>query len=258
MATLWTSCKLLTAETNQPDMQITCIYQNGRTRHKRTAPVLHSPSRSIRSAFRVQRSKLSPSSGQSMIEACLAMFIICLVFFGLFQISQLAAAREILHHAAARGARAKTVGFNRFMVSKAIRIASIPNAGKIISPEFVNEDHALRNMVATMGSGELWDEILTTAEPSSLQYDLERARIPEYMASENHARASFILDYEDWDSIGWSTPRDDSIIIELDVSQQYPLRIPMSHAFYAGSNVNIHGISSIENHHPLYLDDNHW
>ena len=193
-----------------------------------------------------------------MIEACLAMFIICLVFFGLFQISQLAAAREIIHHAAARGARAKTVGFNQFMVSKAIRVASIPNAGKITSPEFTNEDLTLRNMVNSMGSGELWDEVLTSTEPASLQYDLERARIPEYMASENHARASFILDYEDWDSIDWTILRDDSVAIEVNVSQKYPLRIPMQHTFYAATNVNLHGISSLENHHPLYLEDNHW
>ncbi len=193
-----------------------------------------------------------------MIEACLAMFIICLVFFGLFQVSQLAAAREILHHAAARGSRAKTVGFNEFMVSKSIRVAAIPNAGRIIAPEFINEDLTLRHMLATMPKGQLWDEVLTDADPASLQRDLERARIPEYMASENHARSDFILDYEDWHSIGWSTPRDNNEIIELDVHQQYPLRIPMSRAFYANTNVNLHGISSLENHHPLYIDDNHW
>ncbi len=66
-----------------------------------------------------------------MIEACLAMGVICLVFFGLFQLSQLAAAREVINHAAARGARAKSVGLSRFMVSKAIRVALTKCFGNI-------------------------------------------------------------------------------------------------------------------------------
>jgi hypothetical protein len=194
-----------------------------------------------------------------MIEACLAMFIICLIFFGLFQVSQLSAAREILYHAAARGSRAKTVGFNRFMVSKAVRVAAIPNAGRLITPDFANEDHNLRNMLRTMRPGNLWDEILTNAVPSSLQQDLENARIPEYMSSENYARSSYILDYEDWDSISWTVPHNSTRdIIEVEVSQQYPLRIPMHRAFYAADTVDIHGISAIENHYPLYIDDRDW
>jgi len=218
------------------------IYQNGRIRLKRTAPVHY-----------------SPKNGQSLIESCLAMFIICILFFGLFQISQLAAGREILYHAAARGARAKTVGFNRFMVSKSIRVASIPNAGKLISPDFVNEDFTLRDMIATLRPGELWNEILTNATPSSLQQDLESARIPEYMNSENYARASYILDYEDWDSIVPNVPRNSSAdILEVEVSQQYPLRIPLHRAFYAADSVDLRGISAIENHYPLYIDDQDW
>ncbi len=194
-----------------------------------------------------------------MIEACLAMFIICLIFFGLFQISQLSAAREILYHAAARGSRAKTVGFNSFMVSKAIRVAAIPNSGRLTEPEFVNEDRNLRNMLRTMRPGQLWDEVLTNAVPSSLQQDLESARIPEYMSSENYARSRFILDYEDWDSISWTVPRNSTRdIIEVDVSQQYPLRLPMHRAFYAADTVDLHGVSAIENHYPLYIDDHDW
>jgi len=197
--------------------------------------------------------------GQSMIETSLAMFIICLIFFGLFQISQLAAAREILFHAAARGARAKTVGFNRFMVSKAIRVASIPNAGKLTSPDFENVDLALRHMLATRRPGELWDEVLQNANPSSLQEDLERARIPEYMNSANYARANYILDYEDWDTISWNIPHNlYGDVLEVSVSQEYPLRIPLHRAFYAADSVDLTGVSSIENHYPLYLDDRNW
>jgi hypothetical protein len=188
------------------------------------------------------------------------MGIICLVFFGLFQVSQLAAAREVLYHAAARGARAKTVGFNRFMVSKAIHVAAIPNAGLMLEPEFTNEDWMLRDMVATMRPGTLWDEVLSNTDPSSLQQVLESARIPEYMGSENWARANYILDYEDWDAIRWSQPAlvPDGSIIDIHVSQEYPLRIPLHRTFYAADSVDVHGVSSIESHYPLYLDDQDW
>jgi hypothetical protein len=212
----------------------------------------------------------SSKRGQSLIEACLAMGVICVVFFGLFQISQLAAAREILHHAAARGARAKTVGFNEFMVAKAIRVAAIPNAGRMVVPIFINENLELQQMVQTQGPGELWDNVLSNTDPSSLQQNLESARIPEYMGSENWAQADFILDYDDWDSIGWTFPSlvPDGTLLEVHVSQHYPLRIPLHRVFYAPEpviidgypvdTVDLDGYATIENHYPLYLDDGGW
>lgn len=224
----------------------------------RDAPVsLNRPRRGPPSvAPRAARAK----KGQSLIEACIAMAVICLVFFGLFQLSQLAAAREILHHAAARGARAKTVGFNRFMVAKAVRVAAIPNSGRMTEPVFVNENWALRDMVATMQPGELWDEVLNNTDPVSAQENLESARIPWYMGAENWARAEYILDYEDWDAIGTSVPSliADGSIIDVNVSQRYPLRIPLHRTFYAGDTVDLRGLSSIEAHYPLYLDDQDW
>ena len=217
---------------------------SGRTRYRRLAPTFLSGNR---------------RSGQSMIETCLAMFLICLIFFGLFQISQIAAAREILFHAAASGARAKTVGFNRFMVSKSIRVASIPNAGRMTAPEFDNANPALRQMMATLRPGELWDEAVLNSNPSSIQQDLERARIPEYLASRNYGRANSILNYEDWDTIHWSVPHNlFGDLLQVNVSQNYPLRLPFHRAFYANDTVNLTGTSTLESHYPLYLDDRNW
>ena len=249
-------------------MHTTCESRSGRLPGPREAPVsFHRSKRGLPSAAKAKRglpgeamSVAKAKRGQSLIEACLAMGVICLVFFGLFQVSQLAAAREVLYHAAARGARAKTVGFNRFMVSKAIHVAAIPNSGRMLEPDFTNEDFMLRDMVATMRPGELWDEVLHNTEPSSIQQAIESARIPEYMGSENWARANFILDYEDWDELGWSQPAmpPDGSILDIHVSQDYPLRIPLHRAFYAEDSVDVHGISSIESHYPLYIDDQDW
>jgi len=186
---------------------------------------------------------------------------------GLFQVSQLLAAREVLYHAAARGARAKTVGFNRWMVAKCLRVAAIANAREMVSPPFVREDTTLRDMVATLRPGELWSAVLG-AVPVSEQYGIERARIPEYLGAENYPRSLQILDYEDWNSIyitdSGSQPVDpedpDSMnpVLHFGVSQNYRLWVPMHRAFYAADNVRIAGESYLENHYPLYLEDMHW
>ena len=72
------------------------------------------------------KTKTGPRRGQALIESCLAIIVLCLVFAGLFQISQLFAAKEILDYSASRGARAKAVGFNEWMVRKVARVAAIP------------------------------------------------------------------------------------------------------------------------------------
>ena len=93
-----------------------------------------------------------PRAGQSLVESCLVIGLTCLLFFGLLQISQLFAAREVLYHAAARGARAKTVGFNRWMVTKAVRVGAIPNAGRMLVPEYEREQPSeLVGLVESLG-----------------------------------------------------------------------------------------------------------
>lgn len=190
------------------------------------------------------------------------MGIICLIFFGMFQVSQLFAAREVAHHAAARGARARTVGFNRSMVHRSIRVAAIPNAGRIVEPAYQNVDTALRAAMAAYRAGDFWSWALG-ATPSSSQYVLEQARIPEYLGSENWAQAHYVLDYEGWDSVHASyggagvpgVPAQPGEQMEVRVWQDYPLWVPMRAAFYAESNVQISASFPMENHYPLYLDD---
>ena len=203
-------------------------------------------------------------SGQSLVETCLAVGIISLLFFGLLQISQIFAAREVLYHAAARGARARTVGFNHWMVTKVIRVASIPNAGPMTEPAYENINPALRALVQTGSPGAVWDSAVG-AVPVSAQYDIERVRIPEYLDSANWPRSSYVLDYENWDSIyadftgagvlpeGVMTPT-----VQVRVGQDYPLWVPGHRAFYAADSVNLAGESEIENHYALYLDDMDW
>jgi len=189
--------------------------------------------------------------------------LICIVFMGIFQVAQLAVAREVLNHAAARGARAKSVGFNNFMVRKSVRVAAIPNAGKLIEPPFLNENPALRAEVATLRPGELWDSTLA-ADPASAQARLEKARIPEYLGSENWPRARWLLDYEDWDTVSVGQVSavggsgGDVGVVQFKVVQDYPLRVPFHRAFYAADEVRLQGRSDLEEHYRLYLEDRGW
>ena len=172
-------------------------------------------------------------SGQSLIESCLVLILICILFFGLFQISQLLAAQEVLNYAAGRGARAKTVGFNRFMVHKTVRVGAIPNAGRMLNP--------------APGGG------------PAREHTAEAARIPLYLGADNWGQLDAILDYEAWDTVHQPQPlglADGTVQVSLE--QDVPLRYPLHHLFYAADQVKLRGEVAIDDHYPLYLDDWGW
>ncbi len=166
--------------------------------------------------------------GQAIIESSLVLALVCLVLFGLFEISQLFAAQEILDYAAARGARAETVGFNSFMVNKIVRVGAIPNAGRLINP-------------------------VVSGGPAA-QSDAELARLPLYLGGENAGRLPGILDYDHWDSIGIPVPAQVGGLIRERIGQDYDLRdFPFSRAFYSSDILSLGGEAYIESHYPLYM-----
>lgn len=201
----------------------------------------------------------------SLVESCLALLLLCLLFSGLFQLSRLLAAREILGHAAARAARARTVGFNEWMVTKSVRVAAIPNAGRMTQPEYVNENTWLRQALTTMRPGQLWTAVLQQ-QPASSRFEIEIARIPEYLASENASRARHTLNYTDWLSLRLDMvdispgPNAPAPILEATVTQDVPLTnaLPGHRAFYAADTIELSGEAALENHYSLYIEDMYW
>ena len=189
-----------------------------------------------------------------MVESCIVMALMCFVLLGTFQLSQLFAAREFMSYAAARGVRAKTVGFNEFMVWKTMRVGTIPNAGVMSSPLFTPP-------TPDWGTGtpaELWQtwHRALTETPDSAQYGVEQSRIPLYLGTEWASQLPPVLDYEDWDTVSIPDPVEEiSGMVSVKVSQEYPLRVPMHTAFYAGDSIELSGEARIENHHALYLED---
>lgn len=173
-------------------------------------------------------------SGQSLVESCLVIAFVCLVFFGLFQISRLYAAQEVLDYAAGRGARATTVGFNRFMVEKTVRVGAIPNAGRLINP------------VCQGGP--------------AVAHALETARIPLYLGAENDGQLRPILDYASWDDIraDLTSARGDGTF-RYGVRQRVSLtNNPFAGAFYREGYLDMTGESYLDEHYTLYMEDAGW
>jgi len=187
-----------------------------------------SPVLSLNSAFCLLHSAFLQRSGQALIESCLAIGLICLLLCGLFQLSRLYSAREIALYACALGARAQTVGFNDFMIRKTVRVAAIPDAGKMTFPE--------------------------TAGGPPTQMAVERGRIPLYLGGEPDMLDG-ILQYEDWETIGYNSSASD-LNLNFSVSQNLPLRYfpTVFQAFYNSDMFPINAELSMDNHASLYLE----
>lgn len=192
-------------------------------------------------------------AGQSLIESCVVIGIICLLLMSLFQLSQLFMAREIMYYAAGRGARAKTVGFNEFMIFKTVRVGTIANAGPLTSPEI--EAQAPSPLTLNLGSYFQTQFPINAASRPAIQRTVEQARIPLFLAADWYGQLSAILDYAEWPDINCyyfeqaSPPQ-----LDFSVHQNFPLKFLFHQAFYADDSIPITGTATIENHYPLYLD----
>jgi len=205
-----------------------------------------------------------------MIESVFIIILTSLVFLALFQYANLFASKIILTHAAARAARCRSVGFNEWMVMKSARVASIPAAGKRITPTFAGVDPAITAALQNNRVGDIWDLALksNTRSPGSM---LERGRIPDYMDSVNQPTADQLLDYEYWDTL--SVDIDEAInldgttpgLVVVDVRMRYPFLVSLR-ALVDGELRNpdpnedmaLGGYFKIENHYPLYIEDANW
>ena len=215
--------------------------------------------------------KKGTSNGQAMIESVFVIIVACLCFLALFQYANLFAAKMTLTHAATRAARARTVGLNHWMVEKAARAASIPVSGKSLIAFGVPS--APSTILLSGKPGSVWDAALL-ASPVSAKAQLERARVPDYMGSENSPTSQEILNYELWEdmSVSLEEPLDlDGTMagsLEVTVQQRQPLLISMMSLMEGtftssgeegvSEGVTMHGKYSIESQYPLYMENMNW
>lgn len=201
-----------------------------------------------------------------MLESIIVILTVCLVLFGLLQVAINYTAQEVLHHAAARAARAKSVGFNDWMVEKAVRVATIPNAGERLEP--IISDYVDSGIPANATPGEAMDMAFSKRPVhSSPSAAIESARIPEYLSSENYGRSTYILNYEEWERGSITYHVDESFsehgTIRVNVQQLFPQRMPFASYLYplAGyrdennvSRIRMQGEAVSGNHSALYLE----
>lgn len=189
-----------------------------------------------------------------MIESVFVMLVLCLILFGMLQMSQLFAGKEIMDHAANAGVRAKAVGFNDFMVHKVVRVATIPNAGKINYPNVPPRTAA---PPATAGSASValaWNNALAS-DPTSPQTGIELSSIPLFLGADRVGELSSFLDYEDWDTV--SRPivsRNADGTLTVRTRQAFPLRFPMLDLFYDDDNFPVRSEAVYPDHAALYLE----
>jgi len=196
-------------------------------------------------------------AGQSLVETALALALLCVAFFGFLQVARLSAAQAVVTWAAAAAARARQVGLNDFMVRKVIRVAAIPNAGRMLTPTPPATSGAARWGAARPGA--LWDAALRGGGVSP-QFAVEQSRIPLYLGAARQGELNAILDYEDWETVRGDWRRRGADELSVRVTQDFPLKYPLHRAFYAADDVRINAAAAEDDyeirrelHYPLYL-----
>lgn len=204
-----------------------------------------------------------------MIESAVVILAACFIFFLVFQLAQIAAAKTVLTHAAARGARARSVGFNAWQVRKVIEVAAIPVAGRRVTPAPMGGDATLAALLSRNRPGDVWDAALR-AVPSSTAAMLERSLIPMYLDSINNQRTYHILNYENWQWLNhnFASSSDSELMpIELELTMGVPIWLT-DEELEAGEFLRpadaerhikrVRATATIEPHAALYLDQNNW
>ena len=187
-----------------------------------------------------------------MIEASVVIVLICFLLLGVVEVSRVFAAKQVLDHAAAAGARARAVGFNEFMTYKVVKAASIPNAGLLENPAM---PHPGSNYDwGGVTPGEAFDYAISSPGNRSHTIDTELSRIPLYLGTLDWNELPGILEYEDWDSVRWPALQNLNDIVSTTVRQDFPLKMPLHRAFYAADEVGLSSQAWQADHHSLYLE----
>jgi len=155
-----------------------------------------------------------------MVETLIAVLIVTSVFLCLFRLSRLLTGKILMQHAAMRVARARAVGFNEFMCTKAARVAVIPVAGERTWPTGAD----------AIGNNE------------------ELARIAIYMQTVTPAVARGVLEYEGWD------------YLHVDAGDGTASKVRMRTGWlgdrdYKDFGFDLEGEAGIERNYPYYMND---
>ena len=175
-----------------------------------------------------QRPRRKRNRGQAAVESVMALTLLCLIFFALFQVSYLFICRIVAHHTAFVTARSYVVGFEEKIVNRAREVGSIGMSGRPTEPP------------ALTG--------LTPAELGAI----EPALIAEFVQSPDYT-----MWYEHWGKIDHSQPISNPsgpVTIEVEV-KNFPLQVPLSQLWMNGKKtVDFESEARLLNHAGYYLE----
>lgn len=171
--------------------------------------------------------------GQAIIESLLVLLILLAAFFFFFDFTYGVVTQLHLNNAAARAARADTVGFNSFHTRKAIRVAMLPVSGKRLVPDGAR--------IVANAEGEL-------------------ALVRTYLQSETESDARGILHYERWDTLQHAVHRKHHLT-ESHLTFEMPLSMPSQLGALFGAKISPTGTRKLsswwqmEDHASTYLQE---
>ncbi len=163
-----------------------------------------------------------------MLESIIAMFFLVFVFFLVADYAELLKTRTVMDYAAARAARARAVGFNDFMITKTLRIATMPAAGECITTKGLGISPDASFLISRSGS---------------------------YLETEHENETQGILDFELWNpaKLSWSATESDNGQqgdVNMTVRQRHPL---LSNIPGSPDETTIEGKAQTESHYRYYL-----
>ena len=173
----------------------------------------------------------SRKQGSALVESCLVMALLCLILFGILQVVQVVAARNVINYSAVATARAATVGLNDFMLFKVSRYATIPTAGPAVTPPGFERVRPEGESAGSLFMNSFSRQNATRSPLGTYEIGVKKSYHMAGLASHD-----LILDYENWQheesKVQGSYFRDGDGLIHLTIEQYVPLSLPFSKLFF--------------------------
>lgn len=221
------------------------------------------------------RGDLNRKSGAALIEACLVIIMLCLILFGILQLSLLIGARDVVTYAAVGSARSASVGSGNDKLWQVAFMLTIPTAGPMLTPSM--EGSGANISGATQGA--MWDHAVE-GSPGNQQYWAERFLIPYFLGADSRGESRAILNYANWEQgatrvqspeLSASDRADAGAFVDspVEVSQLVPLSMPFARVFYrqnmhslwrnggdqyAVPHIEFRETAAVENHAAYYME----
>lgn len=169
-------------------------------------------------------SRRKSCEGAALIESCIVIILLCLILFGILQVSLVTAAYDVNIYAASCAVRSAAVGYSDkeldSMVNKVLHVAALPAAGP--KPE--------------------------------MHVSAERQIAKAYLLTDQIGDRLSYVPGEYWDSYDAVSIERSGGMAKLSLSQNYPLSIPFVRAFSPDYEVVLNsGEVRMMNHSDLYL-----